>query len=345
MISLDSIEIWKARSIAFNDLLRSFNVESIDFVIIYVFGFCMVLSALIGFSFYLWNLKNSPEHTQSRLLNILHGYLAVACMGGSPAVFNVMLQLVISAYRALHDNKLWRNKQFDWSIRVTAFHFIAFSTMFLLISIATVISHFKPGLYLDISLAWRHKVAIPVLLSIFALTENSLRSSCDHLEKAFRCEVVRTRIMVMMPLTIISFLCQIVVVVDDIWSWRSIYDRVRKFVRPNIVTQINIEHIEMADLSTIQGTYTMSQCLSNQQQAEFVSLSTRFLTLCVFNMIAFLISILTTVFEVFNFVVPGLAWLVAMAITPTMWIVRNKKMTEKLRQIFHGLANFRIYES
>ena len=127
MISHNTIEIWKARSVAFHDLLKSFNVESLDFVIIYVFGFCMVLSALIGFSFYLWNLKNSNEHTQSRLLNILHGYLAVSCMGGSPAVFNLILQLMNSAYRALHDNKLWKNKQFDWSIRVTVFHFIAIS--------------------------------------------------------------------------------------------------------------------------------------------------------------------------------------------------------------------------
>ena len=347
MISHTTIEIWKARSVAFHELLNSFNAESIDFVIIYVFGFCMVLSALIGFSFYLWNLKNSNEHTQSRLLNILHGYLAVACMGGSPAVFNLILQLLNSAYRALHDNKLWKNKQFDWSIRVTVFHFIAISIMFLLISIATVINHFKPGFYLDVSLAWRHKVAIPVMLSIFALTENTLRCSCDHLDTAFRCEVVRTRIIVMMPATIISFLCQIVVLVDDIWSWKKIYDRVKRFISPNIVTQINIAHIEMADISTIQGTYTYnpSQCLNNHQQAEFVSLSTRFLTLCVFNMIVFLISILTTVFEVFNFVGPGLAWLVAMAITPTMWIVRNKKMTDKLRQIFQGIANFKIYES
>ena len=58
------------------------------------------------------------------------------------------------------------------------------------------------------------------------------------------------------------------------------------------------------------------------------------MTLCVFNMIVFLISFLTTVFEVFNFVAPGLAWLVAMAITPTIWIIRNKKMTDKFRGIF-----------
>ena len=51
-----TIGLWKARSTAFNDLLKSFNVEALDFVIIYVFGFFMVTLAVIGFSFYLWNL-------------------------------------------------------------------------------------------------------------------------------------------------------------------------------------------------------------------------------------------------------------------------------------------------
>ena len=319
-------DIWISRSRAFNDLLKSFKIEAIDFVIIYVFGFCMVILAFIGFSFYLWNLKSSNEHNKSRLLNILHGYLSVACMGCSPAVFNLMLQVIRSAYMALHDTQLWENRQFDWSIRVTVVYFIAISVLFLLISLATVINHFKPGLYLTLSLGWRHKVAIPVLLFLFTLAEIIFRSSCD-LYKVYKCEVVRTRTLVMIPATLISFLCQIVVMVDDIWSWKSIYQRARRFFSPNMTTQII--NVEMADLTT---PYNPSHLLN--QHAEFVSLSTRFLTLCVFNMIVFLISILTTVFDVFNFVAPGLAWLVAMAITPTMWITRNKKMTDKFREIF-----------
>ena len=94
-----------------------------------------------------------------------------------------------------------------------------------------------------------------------------------------------------------------------------------------------IINVEMADLTMNHGpdTYNPSHYLN--QHAEFVSLSTRFLTLCILNMIVFLISFLTTVFEVFNFVAPGLAWLVAMAITPTIWIARNKKMADKFREI------------
>ena len=58
------------------------------------------------------------------------------------------------------------------------------------------------------------------------------------------------------------------------------------------------------------------------------------MTLCLFNKMVFLISLLATLFEVFNFIGPGLAWLVAMAVTPTIWISRSKKMREKIKQIF-----------
>ena len=39
-------DIWISRSTALNDLIKSFKIEAIDFVIIYVFGMCMVILAL-----------------------------------------------------------------------------------------------------------------------------------------------------------------------------------------------------------------------------------------------------------------------------------------------------------
>ena len=41
-----TIDIWISRSTALNDLIKSFKIEAIDFVIIYVFGMCMVILAL-----------------------------------------------------------------------------------------------------------------------------------------------------------------------------------------------------------------------------------------------------------------------------------------------------------
>ena len=139
----------------------------------------------------------------------------------------------------------------------------------------------------------------------------------------------------MIPATVTSFLCQLIVVVDDIWSWKNIYKAVRHLLRPNIVTPLDHGDMEMVDLTAAPGQelYHPSHGL-NHHSAEFVSLNTGFMTLCIFNMMVFLISLLTTLFEVFDSIGPGLAWLVAMAVTPTIWIFRSRKMTDKIKKIF-----------
>ena len=136
--------------------------------------------------------------------------------------------------------------------------------------------------------------------------------------------------------TMTSFLCQIIVVVDDIWGWKNIYKSMRTLFRPNQVTPINNSDIEMVELSGTQGQELYHPSHGLNQHIEFISLNTGFMTLCLFNMMVFLICLLTTLFEVFpeNFIGPGLAWLVAMAVTPAIWISRSKKMREKIKKIF-----------
>ena len=138
----------------------------------------------------------------------------------------------------------------------------------------------------------------------------------------------------MIPATMTSFLCQITVVVDDIWGWKNIYKAVRQFLRPNVVTPINNGDVEMVDLSAAPGQELYHPSHGLNHHVEFVSLNTGFMTLCLFNMMVFLISLLTTLFEVFDSIGPGLAWLVAMAVTPTFWILRSRKMTDKIKKIF-----------
>ena len=53
---------------------HSFDIN--EFVIISVFAFFLVASAVLVFGFFLLHLKSSNDHTQSRLLNILNGYLS-----------------------------------------------------------------------------------------------------------------------------------------------------------------------------------------------------------------------------------------------------------------------------
>ena len=137
-----------------------------------------------------------------------------------------------------------------------------------------------------------------------------------------------------LPATVTSLLCQIIVVVDDIWGWKKIYNSMRTLFRPNMVTPINNGDIEMFDLTGVPGQALYHPAHNLNHHVEFVSLTTGFITDCLFNMIVFLISFLTTLFELFNFIGPGLAWLVAMAVTPAIWISRSKKMKDKIKKIF-----------
>ena len=97
---------------------------------------------------------------------------------------------------------------------------------------------------------------------------------------------------------------------------------------------INNGDIEMVDISAAPGEELYHPSHGLNHHIEFVSLNTGFMTLCLFNMIVFLISLLTTILEVFNLIGPGLAWLVAMAVTPAIWISRSKKMREKIKKTF-----------
>ena len=333
--------LWKSRSASFIEItISSTTADNTETVIILFVGLSLMIVSVLGFSFYLWHLKGSNEHAQSRLLNILNGYLSVACMGCSPATLNMIIFWLMFLQKSLFDKngEPWEVEHFFKSVRVLIFHIIAISVIFLLISLATVINHFKPELYLQISLAWRHKVAIPVLLFIFFFIENSLLySSPSYLDRGVtKCYVSRNRTLVMIPATATSFLCQIFVVVDDIWGWTNVCEKVRRFFSPNIVTPTdNGQQNVSVDLSVSQECYNPIHLLN--QHAEFVSLSTGFLTFCLFNMIVFFISIITMAFEVFNFIGPGLAWLTAMTLTPTIWIIRSKKMKEKFKEMLRNV--------
>ena len=331
--------IWESRSLAVNNFIRHCSFDITDFVIISVIGFVLVILSLLGFGFFLWYLKTSNEHTQRRLLNILNGYLSAVCMIFSPAVLNSILHLQRLPTK-IYVKDLPENELPDESkiiARLTITLSIAISAILLLISIATVLNHFKPGLYLDISLNWRHKIAIPIMVTSFILIEYTLHTSCAHSDtifKVFKREAFKMKTMVMIPATAISFLCQITVVVDDVWGWKHMYNTVRRCLRPKKVTPINNGDIKMVDLSAAPGQELYQPAHSLHHHAEFVSLTTCFMTLCLFNMIVLLITLLTALLEIFNFIGPGLAWLVAMAVTPTIWITRNKKMLDKIKEIF-----------
>ena len=178
--------------------------------------------ALLGFGFYLWHLKSNGDQSQSRLLNILHGYLSLICME-----FSLILLYGPSPQDFKNNPVLFR---------IGAVHVIAVPTIFLLVSWATILNHFRPGLYLDISVSWSHRIAVSSLIFAIILTEQAANFSCP--EKFLKCEMFRVRTIVMLPATLISFLCQLLVIIDDIFGWKNIYNRLRELCRQNLVSPV-----------------------------------------------------------------------------------------------------------
>ena len=165
----------------------------------------------------------------------------------------------------------------------------------------------------------------------------------------------------MIPGTAISFLCHFIVLVDDVFSLKDCYNRLAGFLGSltSDVTNTDIEDSVVTDLckfynfsknqtslifcqiwllmttliKEMEPPYNPSHGVNHH--AEFISLSTGFMTLCLFNLLVLLISFITTLLDVFNLTGPSLSILVALAITPIVWITRNKKMKETLIKLFN----------
>ena len=312
------------------------NLHDVWTTLILLLQISLTIISLLGFGLYLWYLKSSGDQSQSRLLNILNGYLSLTCIGFSLVLITIQLDQ-------------------DILVDIGGVHIIAISTIFVLISGATILNHFKPDLYLDISVSWRNKVAIPSLIFAFILAEQTLYFSCPE----NFCKIFRVRTLVMIPATLTSFLCQLLVIIDDILGWRNIYRHIRRTLCiPSLVSPANNGDIEIQDIqiSTIpissqQQPYAPAQGLDQHLVSlycfvvkhliikinnckEFVSLTTGFLGFCLFNLSVFLISFIWTLLEDFNLNTPTIAWQVAMAVTPCIWITRNKKFMEKIKNLF-----------
>ena len=300
------------------------NLYDVWTTVILIIQISLTITALLGFGLYLWYLKSSEDQSQSRMLNILNGYLSVTCIG---------LSLTVSA---IYGSQLFKTKHDTFiAVEIGGAHIVAISSIFLLISWATILNHFKPGLYLDISVSWSHKVAIPSLIFAFILAEQSLYFSCTD---KF-CKIFRVRTFVMIPATFTSFLCQLLVIIDDIWGWRNIYRRLRGMCRQNVVSPDNNGNIDSTQgLDQHLVNFKLNVTLNTESHTfskEFVSLTTGFIGFCVFNLIVFLISFIGTLLEDFDLNIPIISWQLAMAVTPSFWISRNKKIREKIKNLFN----------
>ena len=101
----------------------------------------------------------------------------------------------------------------------------------------------RPSFYLEASLTWSHRLALPTLLCCLLLLDQVTHASCDQSSRYIQCKVARVRKIVMIPCTAISFLSHFIVLLDDVFSLRDSYNRLTAFLRTLMsdVTNIDIE--------------------------------------------------------------------------------------------------------
>ena len=182
-------------------------------IFLFMLAFCLLAISLFGFGFYIWFFVTSSEQSQVRLLNILNVYFSFGCIGASVTAFGTML----ASGLGYHDTNL--------ELILVGFHLVAIMMSLLLISLATLLKQFKPEAYLDLSMAWRHSVALPTMLlfcisvvaSVFYHCHNSLENECMK-NTGRRFFVI--------PTTCINFILQSVVIIDDVWGFGNMINLV-----------------------------------------------------------------------------------------------------------------------
>ena len=204
-----------------NEFSRSLVMMSIAAEILHILKLLLLVTAFVGFVFYLWFFCSSNDQTQRRLLNILNGYLSIACMGFCPFTYiydylNYELQLIC--------------------FRAGAPFLIAIPTIFLLLSFATILNHFKPDIYLEMSLSWKHMIAVPIIIIFCFLLEILMNYPCPM--NFLKCEIPNLRRFLIIPATVTSLICQLIVIVDVSLSWRNLYWALIGLFRSNSVTPV-----------------------------------------------------------------------------------------------------------
>ena len=117
---------------------------------------------------------------------------------------------------------------------VVGFHLVVIAVTFLIISLATFLNQFKPEIYLDLSVAWRHSVALPTIGILCIIVEAFILYHCSSsLEN--ECFKITIRRFVLVPIPCLCFILQCIVLIDDVYGLKNVF----KFANPTNQTPVN----------------------------------------------------------------------------------------------------------
>ena len=211
------------------------NSLNMDIVITVASSSMLMMTSVLGFGLYIWYLTTSEANT-SRLLNNLYGLLAVV---GSLASLILWLEVVTLATLMDAEDRL------PFAIISHAIG-ILFIIIIFQISLATVLNHFKPQIYLEASVKWNNTLAFFINL-VTALTDLSwtIYSCGKDLNDCFDENRTTVLLLCLPALMMIS----IIVIIDDVWGWERLINKVRYMFSYHGVTPVILITQAALDLS------------------------------------------------------------------------------------------------
>ena len=253
-IQLFNISLWDSVNRMSPDVgtLDTFDIHPIRTVLLLCLASCLLTIVTSGFSFYLWFYITSDDQSKCRLLNILNAYLAMACIGGSLTAFFSMVTIALG-----YEDQVVEHA-------IAGFMMTVVTGSFLLASVATFLNHFKPNLYLDISISWRHCVALPTILFSTILIRVLVNISCSSSEDD--CDIKRLRKFILFPSSVITFLLKLIVIVDDFWGWKKIFQ-----INQNAVIPMSVDQNLVWNLHIVKKIFKLLSSSSVQTSIQTVS--------------------------------------------------------------------------
>ena len=208
-------------------------------------AFCFTIISVSGFGIYLWYLNSNAINT-SRILNNLYGFAALGGIFISPLWFIHLICV----------QTFWEEHLIFYVLFIIKIFFGSLGSMIIImISMATILRHFKPEKYLDYSDQWSNrKFGIFILLVSLLRVILSIMTCGPYI--VFECLKRQTVIylLVIIQGPILSFLC---VLIDDLWGFDQIISRLRKFISCNEETPV----VSVSPDSNINGPVSFNKVI------------------------------------------------------------------------------------
>ena len=172
----------------------------------------------------------SKSTNNTRILNNLYGFIA---LDGIYISMHKFIHLVLIDYFSEENPMMCL-------LDVNRIYMVSLTNLIIsMISAATLLRHFFPQIYLDLSEKWRNKTFGIFIMSVSGLHLFWSGKSCGLCQKECIFNKLVLILKVSVPLSLMVVIC---VTIDSVLGFAKIFNRVRNFICKNEITPVNQFH-------------------------------------------------------------------------------------------------------